>query len=98
MPDHVFAALEVVNYGHDSARYIFGDKVGDKTANRVLNALRTEGSKTRTELFLLFNGNIKAEQLQPVLDLLLEHGYGRRECREPKEGGLKPVEVWTATG
>ena len=84
-PEHVFAALEVVRYAHDSARFIFGDKTGDKNADRILEALRTEGEKTRSELFLVFNGNIKAERLQAALDLLLEHDYAQREKRAPKE-------------
>lgn len=96
-PKHVFAALEVVRYAHDSARYIFGDKTGNKDADRILNALRTEGERTRTELFLVFSGNIAAERLQAALDLLLEHGFAQREERAPKEGGHKPVEVWSAT-
>lgn len=97
-PDHVFAALEVVRYAHDSVGYIFGDKTGNKDADRILDALRTEGSKTRTEIYLVFGGNINSERLQAALDLLLEHDYVIREHREPKDGGLKPVEVWTATG
>lgn len=92
-PSHVFAALEVVRYSHDSARYIWGERTGNKDADRILNALRTEGEKVRSELFLLFSGNIKAERLQAALDLLLEHGYAQREERAPKEGGHKPVEV-----
>ena len=39
-------------------------------------------------------GNIKADVLQAALDWILEHGYAEREYREPKEGGLKRVEVW----
>ena len=61
-PGHVFAALEVVRYAHDSVRFIFGDRTGDKTADRILEALRTEGQKTRTELYLVFNGNIKGDR------------------------------------
>lgn len=95
--EHVFAALEVGRYAQDSARFIFGDKTGDKSADRILEALRTEGSKTRTELFLVFGGNIKADRLQSALNLLLEYCYAKREDRMPKEGGNKPVEVWTAT-
>ena len=96
--EHVLAALEVIRYAHDSVRYIFGDKTGDKMADRILEALRTEGEKTRSELFLVFNGNVTSARLQPSLDLLLEHGYANRESRAPKEGGLKPVEVSMPTG
>jgi len=97
-PEHVFAALEVVRYAHDSASYIFGDKTGNKDADRILQILRTEGLKTRTELYLQFSGNIKADRLQAALDLLLEHGYAQREERAPKESSFKPVEVWWAIG
>jgi hypothetical protein len=96
-PKHVFAALEVVRYAHDSARYIFGERTGDKVADRILEALRTDGEKTRTELFLLFSGNIKAERLQAALDLLLDCGYAQGEDRKALHDNPKPVEVWTAT-
>ena len=96
--EHVLAALEVIRYAHDSVRYIFGDKTGDETAVRILEALRTEGEKTRSGLFLVFNGNVTSSRLQPALDLLLEHGYAYREGRAPKGGGLKTVEVWMPTG
>ena len=96
-PEHVFAALEVVRYGHDSVLYVFGDKTGDKTADRILDSIRTEGPKTRSEIHLIFNGNMRAQQLQTALDLLLEHEYAQCEYRDPNEGGMKPVEVWTAT-
>lgn len=95
--EHVFAALEVVRYGHDSVLYIFGDKTGDKTADRIMEALTTEGPKTRTEIHLIFSGNMKAQQLQASFDLLLEHGLVKFEYREPQEGGIKPVEVWSTT-
>jgi glycine/serine hydroxymethyltransferase len=93
----VFAAVEVVRYGRDSVLYVFGDKTGDKTADRILDAIRTEGPKTRSELHLIFSGNMRAQQLQTALDLLLELEYAQCEYREPNEGGTKPVEVWTAT-
>ena len=96
-PEHVFAAVEVVRYGRDSVLYVFGDKTGDKTADRILDAIRTEGPKTRSELHLIFSGNMRAQQLQTALDLLLELEYAQCEYREPNEGGTKPVEVWTAT-
>lgn len=96
-PEHVFAAVAVVEYAHDSARFVFGDKTGNKEADRILRALRTDGQKARSELFLIFNGNIKADRLQNALDLLSGCGYARSEVIPPKEGGNKPVEVWTAT-
>ena len=37
--EHMNAALEVWRYCEDSARYIFGDVVGDKLLTQILNLL-----------------------------------------------------------
>src|SRR5208283_2893112 len=38
--EHLIAALEVWRYCDDSAKYIFGDALGDPTADEILRALR----------------------------------------------------------
>jgi hypothetical protein len=96
-PEHVFAALEVVRYAHDTARFIFGNKTGNKDADRILESLIAEGPKPRSELFFIFKNNIPAARLQTALDLLVEYRLAWSEQREPEEGGHKPIEVWTAT-
>src|SRR5262249_52479847 len=47
---HLCAALEVWRYCEDSVRYIFGDALGDPTADAIEYALRDKGEMTRLEI------------------------------------------------
>lgn len=40
LPEHLYAAVAVWEYCDASARYVFGDALGDPTADRILSALR----------------------------------------------------------
>ena len=53
--EHLKAALAVWRYCADSARYVFGDAVGDPVADELLEALRARpDGMTRTEIRDLF--------------------------------------------
>src|SRR5262249_56231827 len=54
---HLEAALALWKYCEDSARYIFGDAMGDPTADSILAALRgaAESGLTRTTLCALLD-------------------------------------------
>src|SRR5262249_41110424 len=56
---HLLAALAVWQYAEDSARLIFGERLGDPTADRILEALRTAGPTGMTEngIYELFGRN-----------------------------------------
>ena len=56
---HIQAALAVWKYCAASARFIFGDLLGNTTADAILRALRKAGASgmTRTEIHSVFGGN-----------------------------------------
>jgi Protein of unknown function (DUF3987) len=91
--EHLDAALAVWNYCEASARYIFGDALGDPIADdilQVLNARAPEGV-SRTEISNHFGRNKSTEQLARALGKLAELGLIER--REQETGGRK-VELW----
>jgi hypothetical protein len=95
--EHLEAALEVWRYCEDSAKHIFGDALGDPTADTILGALRhNAGGLTRQEINALFGGNQKAAEIQRALLVLHNAGSARFE-REEKGRGRKP-ERWYAVG
>lgn len=92
---HLVAALEVWRYCQNSARFIFGDALGDMVADRILEALRerTEGM-TRTDISFLFDRHKSAQQISRALGALQTLGFIRSE-RDADTGG-RPVERWFA--
>lgn len=92
--EHLEAGLAVWQYAEDSARYIFGGRIGDKNAEIILNALReSESGLTRTEIRDLFDRHITKEKLDAALQFLLENGLAKREKEETKG---KAKEIWSA--
>ena len=91
---HLVAALAVWQYCLDSARYIFGDSLGDPMADELRRVLRArpEGM-TRTELRDHFGRNRTASEIGRALAVLAEYGLAGQERRE---SGGRPVEVWRA--
>lgn len=94
--EHLAAALAVWEYAEASARYIFGDTLGDPTADRILRALRYEDKPlARTDLHRLFSRNRSAADLDRALGDLLERGLVSTEKVAGPEGG-RPAELWSA--
>jgi hypothetical protein len=93
---HLEAALALWRYCEASARYIFGDIIGDPNADTVLRALRAAGGDglSRTELFNLFGRNLGANKIDAALVALLSAGKVRRGGM--KKTGGRPVETWSA--
>jgi hypothetical protein len=93
-PAHLRAALGLWRYCEASARYIFGDAVGDPVADELLRALRQAGpdGMTRSALHELFGHH--SERLAKALALLFEHGKIRRKIRNGTGG--RPAEIWSA--
>jgi hypothetical protein len=94
---HIEAALAVWRYCEASARYIFGDIIGDPTADTILRALRAAGAAglSRTDLINLFGRNLAANKIDAALVALLGAGKVRRGGM--KKTGGRPVEMWFAT-
>lgn len=93
--EHLEAALAVWQYAEDSARYIFGERLGDKNADIIINALReSENGLTRTEIRDLFARHLKTEKMNFALQILLENGLARFE--KGQTTGCKRKETWFA--
>jgi hypothetical protein len=91
---HLRAALAVWKYSKSSARYIFGDALGDNVADSIVQSLRdNRRGLTRTEIRDLFSRNRTESQINSALRLLLEHGLAR--CVHQETGG-RPSERWFA--
>jgi len=93
--DHLTAALCLWTYAEQSARFIFGDSVGDPIADELLESLRGAGSDgmTRTEIRDLFGRHKKSQQVNRALNVLIDRGSVRR-TREKTDG--RPTERWFA--
>ncbi len=88
--EHLEAALAFWKYCFDSAKYIFGNQTGDKTADKIYEALQANpGGLTRTQLRDLFNRNATPGQIGSGLKLLIE--LGRVDVENQKTEG-RPVE------
>lgn len=94
--EHLLAALAVWEYAEASARYIFGDAVGNSVADQILKALRKEiDGLARTEIRDLFGRHCKGSEIDAALRVLSETGLAYNE-HEQTSG--RPVERWHATG
>jgi hypothetical protein len=94
---HLRAALEVWRYCRASAAYLFGDRLGDPTADDILSALRRvwPDSLTRSEISReLFGRNKQASEIQRALSLLEEHHLARHD--QDRTGDGRPTERWFA--
>jgi hypothetical protein len=93
-PQHLRAALALWEAAEASAAYVFGDALGDRTADAILKVLRrTPLGLTRTEISALFGRHLPASELERALSVLL--GAGRVRRRSKTTGG-RPVERWEA--
>ena len=77
----------------DSARWIFGDSLGDPTADEIWAAAKNRpGGVTRTEVSDMFSRNKKRREIERALTVLEDAGRLRRETRQPDRG--RHAEVW----
>jgi hypothetical protein len=92
--EHLKAALAVWDYSEASAAYIWGDRLGDPTADEILSALKAsmEGL-TRWDLHRHFSGHKTGNELDRALGMLTERGLIRSA---PEESGGRPgTRYWT---
>ncbi len=92
---HLQAALAIWEFAEASARWIFGDTLGDPVADEILRALRAApGGLTRTDIYSgLFGRNQSAARIGRALASLLEKGLTRWEREDT---GGRPGERWFA--
>ena len=92
--EHLMAALEVWRYCEDSARFVFGDALGDATGDEILRGLRDRAEgMTRNEIREYFSRNKPAAEIGRALSALQE--YGRTRVVREETGG-RPTERWFA--
>ncbi|MBI3375003.1 MAG: hypothetical protein HY017_25050 [Betaproteobacteria bacterium] len=91
--EHLLAALAIWERAQASARYIFGDALGDPIADQVLDALRAArpGTITRTGISKLLGRHQTAERISAALALLEIRGLA---CRESVRTDGAPAEHW----
>lgn len=90
---HLAAALAVWDFCEQSARWIFGDALGDPVADAILSELRRslETGRTRTEISALFGRHRRATEIEAALRFLRDKGLARSESAET-DG--RAVERW----
>ncbi len=94
-PPHLKAALEVWRYCFKSAAYLFGDRLGDPTADDILAALRRVApeSMTRSEISRgLFGRNKPAMDIDRAFKLLEDCQLATHEQDRAGDGRL--TERW----
>lgn len=93
-PEHLNSALAIWDYAEQSVRYIFGDKIGDETADTILTALRNNpDGLSRTEISGLFTGHKHSQEITRALEMLKEHNFV--ETKTVNTSG-RPEERWYA--
>ena len=94
---HLNAALAVWKYCEASVRFIFGNKLGDPTADTILDCLKTVGQAgaTRTQINRLFGSHKDSAEIERALGVLLREDLVRSE-RESTAGA--PSERWFFKG
>jgi hypothetical protein len=93
-PEHLTAALALWEYCEASARYIFGQRLGDPIADELLSALRSHrDGMTRTEIRDWFGRNRKGHEIDRGLSVLARQRLARKEM---SQSGGRPIERWLA--
>jgi hypothetical protein len=95
---HLEAALALWRYCEDSARYIFGDRIGDPVADRLLDGLRAAGERglALTDISDVLMRNVNAQKTQGALKILQDAGLAYF-IQERTEGKGRPAVRWFAT-
>lgn len=92
--EHLHAALAVWNYCEHSARLIFGNRLGDPTADRMLDAIRLAPlGMTDNDLHEYFGRHKSANERARALSRLVGLGLIRSERQET---GGRPRTVWVS--
>jgi hypothetical protein len=73
---HLKAALAVWNYCESSARFLFGDAIGDPVAEKVLEAVTSsKEGVTKTEIHLKTGKHLSKEKLKTALKFLIKEKH-----------------------
>jgi hypothetical protein len=94
---HLRAASAVWAYCEESARQIFGTRLGNPVADEILGALTAaadERGMTRTEISNLFKRHRRADEIKTALEALAKEGKIRSLGKSLTAG--RSVERWAA--
>jgi len=95
---HLLAAVALWEYCLASARFIFGDALGDPTADTILQSLRdAPDGLDRTTISSLFGRHKSAAEISKALTVLREHGLATVNPASQDANG-RPREIWFAVG
>jgi Protein of unknown function (DUF3987)/DnaB-like helicase N terminal domain len=94
--EHLRAALAVWHYCEQSTLYIWGDRLGDPTADEMLRALRAAGDAglTKWDVTNHFGRNKPAAEIDRAVGVLAERGLVRTATE--KTGGRDSTRYWAA--
>jgi hypothetical protein len=91
---HLEAALALWEYAAASARWVFGDSLGDPLADEIYRALLDEpDGLTRSQVRDLFSRNRRSKDIGQALERLAAAGRVHAE-RQQQRG--RPAELWRA--
>ncbi len=94
--EHLLAALALWEYAEASAEYIFGARMGDPVADRIVDALSSApNGLTRTELSNLFGRHQRSANLDRALERLKK--YRMADCDQDMTDG-RSSERWRLCG
>jgi hypothetical protein len=88
---HLEGALALWRYCEASAEFLFGSRLGDPDAERLLAELRRARQLDRTQIRDLFSRNKSADDVNRLLAMLMARGLATKTT-ETTEG--RPREVW----
>jgi hypothetical protein len=96
--EHLEAALALWEYSEESAKFIFGDSLGDPMADEILRNLRLvrPAGLARTDISSLFGRNKRASDINRALAALIEYGLAKYEKSRSADVGGRPGETWYA--
>ena len=94
-PEHLMAALAVWTYCEQSARHIFGGRLGDPTADIILSALRQArpDGLTRTEISTACGRHASTDEIARALSVIHSNGLAKRQAEDT---GGRSAERWFA--
>jgi hypothetical protein len=95
--DHLQAALALWTYCEASARFLFGNRLGDPVADALCRMLRQRlpQGMSRTEVSNAFGRNLTSAEMERALSILEQLGLAKRLPGGPKGRG-RPEERWLA--
>ena len=83
---HIEAAYGIWKYSFHSAMYIFGNSIGNKTTDTILNALKaSENGLSKTDIHGLFGNHKSIAEIDWALSLLSQ--LGKIEIENEKTNG-----------